>query len=413
MHNTIFYIIVAIIVINFIIERFLSYLNKTRYDDHLPEELQGIYDKEKYKKSQEYKKENNRFGIITSSFSFLLILGMLYFKGFAFVDSLARSFTSSELWITLLFFGILMLASDLLSTPFSIYSTFVIEEKYGFNKTTVKTFILDKIKGWLLCAALGGGIMAIIVKIYFKTGNMFWVYAWIAISTFSIFISMFYSTLIVPIFNKQKPLEDGELKDAIKLFADKTNFKLDNIYVIDGSKRSSKANAYFSGLGPKKRIVLFDTLINDLSTKEIVAVLAHEIGHYKLKHTLSSMALSIVQTGITLYILSLLIDNPALSNALGAEQPGFHLGLITFGILYSPISTIVGLGMNAISRKNEYAADSFADKHSDGEALISSLKKLSENSLSNLTPHPWYVFFHYSHPTLLQRIRAIRGVDQK
>lgn len=409
MHNTIFYIIIAILVFNFILERFLSYLNATNWKTELPNDLKGVYDEEKYKKSQAYKKENNRFGILTSTFSFILILSMFYFKGFALIDGLARDFTSNPLWITLVFFGILMLASDILNMPFSLYAIFVIEEKYGFNKTTVKTFILDKLKGWLIGGIIGGLLMIVIVKLYLMTGTNFWIYAWIIVSVFSIFMSMFYSSIIVPLFNKQTPLEDGELKDEIEKFAKKTDFKLTNVYVIDGSKRSTKANAYFSGLGPKKRIVLFDTLIKELETKEIVAVLAHEIGHYKLKHTLSTIVISILQTGLTFYILSVLMKNPNLSYALGAEQHGFHLGLIAFGILYSPISTILGLALNNLSRKNEYQADDFANSNYDGESLISSLKKLSSSSLSNLTPHPLYVFFHYSHPTLLQRIRAIRG----
>jgi STE24 endopeptidase len=408
MYNTIFYVIVAILVFNFILERFLSYLNTTRWSAELPEELKGVYDDEKYRKHQQYKRENNRFAWVTSTFSFILIMAMLFFEGFALIDSWARSLADDPLLVTLIFFGILMLASDILNTPFSLYATFVIEEKYGFNKTTPKTFVLDKLKGWLLGILIGGILMTVIVKLYLATGPQFWVYAWIIVSVFSIFMSMFYTTLIVPIFNKLTPLEDGGLKNEIEKMAVRTHFKLTDVFVMDGSKRSTKANAFFSGLGPKKRIVLYDTLINDLESDEVVAVLAHEIGHYKLKHTLLSIVLSVVQTGISFYILSLLIDNPALSQALGAEQPGFHLGLIAFGILYSPITTILGLAMNMMSRKNEYQADAFANQHHNGEALISSLKKLSSNSLSNLTPHPLYVFFHYSHPTLLQRIRAIR-----
>jgi len=222
---------------------------------------------------------------------------------------------------------------------------------------------------------------------------------------------MFYSSLIVPLFNKQTPLGEGELRTAIEEFSKNAGFKLDNIYVMDGSKRSTKANAYFSGLGSKKRIVLFDTLINDLSTEEIVAVLAHEIGHYKKKHTLSGILLSIIQTGLTLYILSLLINNPALAKALGTSKVSFHIGLVAFGILYSPISMLIGLGMNSWSRKNEYQADHFAAVKYKAEKLIGALKKLSEKNLSNLTPHPAYVFFHYSHPTLLQRIQALKKYE--
>jgi STE24 endopeptidase len=301
-----------------------------------------------------------------------------------------------------------MLAQDILSTPFSIYDTFIIEERFGFNKTTPMTFFLDKLKGWILAVIIGGGLMILIIWLYLNTMEKFWIFAWIMVSLFSIFMSMFYSSIIVPLFNKQTPLEYGELREAIQQFSLKAGFKLDNIFMIDGSKRSTKANAYFSGLGSKKRIVLFDTLVKDLTTPEIIAVLAHEIGHYKKKHTLLSIAISIVQSGITFYILSLFIGSPVLSDALSADKPSFHIGLVAFGILYSPLSTLVGLGINIISRKNEYAADRFAADFGLGNELISALKKLSINNLSNLTPHPVYVFFHYSHPTLLQRIRSLK-----
>ena len=408
MHLTIFYIIIAILIFDYLLERFLDYLNSTKWSNELPKELEGIYDTGKYKKSQDYEKENHKFSLITSTFSLVLILLMLFFKGFAYIDDYVRTFTANPILVALLFFGILMLASDILSTPFAVYHTFVIEEKYGFNKTTVKTFILDKIKGWLLGAIIGGGILSLIIWFYYATTNMFWIYGWISVSAFMIFMSMFYSLLIVPLFNKQTLLEDGELRDSIKDFSSKVGFKLKNIFKIDGSKRSTKANAYFSGLGPKKRIVLFDTLINDLKIKEIVAVLAHEIGHYKKKHTLIGMIISIIQAGLMFFILSLFIDNPALTKALGSDQTSFHLGLITFGILYSPLSFILGLAMNLISRKNEYQADKFVKDTYKPAELGEALKKLSVKNLSNLTPHPTYVFFHYSHPTLLQRLEALK-----
>ncbi|MBA7519213.1 Protease HtpX [subsurface metagenome] len=301
---------------------------------------------------------------------------------------------------------------DIISTPFSLYDTFVIEEKYGFNKTTLKTFFLDKIKGWFLAAIIGGGLLALVVWFYEQTTNMFWIYTWILVSVFMIFMTMFYSTLIVPIFNKQTPLEEGGLRNAIQEFCKKVDFKLDNLYVIDGSKRSTKANAYFSGLSAKKRIVLFDTLIEDLTQNEILAVLAHEIGHYKKKHTRTGIIISILQTGLTLFILSLFIGNPKLSGALGSGIPSFHLGLIAFGILYSPISTIIGLGMNSFSRKNEFQADNFAKFNFNGEDLSSALKKLSVKNLSNLTPHPAFVFFHYSHPPLLKRLKRLKEKEE-
>ena len=324
------------------------------------------------------------------------------------VDGWAREITHHYILLVLVFFGILAVASDIINTPFSLYDIFVIEEKFGFNKTTPGTFIFDKVKGWLLGALIGGGLLALVVWFYQLTSALFWLYAWALTAFFSIFMAMFYSSLIVPLFNKQTPLEEGELRDAISDFGIKTGFKLSNIFVIDGSKRSTKANAYFSGLGPRKRIVLYDTLIKELSTQEIVAVLAHEIGHYRKKHTLTGIVTGIIQTGITLYILSLLIANPALSAALGGTEPSFHLGLIAFGILYSPISLLTGLLMNHVSRRNEYAADRFVKENHDAGALIEALKKLSTKNLSNLTPHPVYVFFHYSHPTLLQRIQALK-----
>jgi STE24 endopeptidase len=300
-----------------------------------------------------------------------------------------------------------MLGSDLLTTPFSYYKTFVIEEKFGFNKSTKKLFWLDKLKGGGMSALLGGGILSLIIWFYQFAGENFWLYAWALVAVFSLFINMFYSKLIVPLFNKQKVLEDGELKTAIEKYAKKVGFTVNNIFVIDGSKRSTKANAYFSGFGSQKRITLFDTLINDLETEEIVAVLAHEVGHYKRKHILFNLASSILLTGFTLFILSLFINSSILSEALGVSIPSFHIGLITFGILYSPISEITGIMMNYVSRVFEYQADNYAKETCSAKPLITSLKKLSKNSLSNLTPHPAYVFMYYSHPTLLERIKNL------
>ena len=408
MFTTIFYIIIAILIFDFLLERLLNYLNSTRWSNELPKELHGIYDVDQYKKSQDYYFENQKLGLITSILTFLILLFMLFFGGFSSVDGWARLLSGNSIFIAILFFGILGFAMDIISTPFSLYDTFVIEEKYGFNKTTLKTFFLDKIKGWFLAAIIGGGLLALVVWFYEQTTNMFWIYTWILVSVFMIFMTMFYSTLIVPIFNKQTPLEEGELRNAIQELCKKVDFKLDNLYVIDGSKRSTKANAYFSGLGAKKRIVLFDTLIEDLTQNEILAVLAHEIGHYKKKHTRTGIIISILQTGLTLFILSLFIGNPKLSGALGSGIPSFHLGLIAFGILYSPISTIIGLGMNNFSRKNEFQADNFAKFNFSGEDLSSALKKLSVKNLSNLTPHPAFVFFHYSHPPLLERLKRLK-----
>ncbi len=412
MHEILFWIIIAIIVLDFLFEKYLGYLNTTKWSDVLPDEVKGIYDEEKYKKQQAYQRENYRFGLLTSSFSFTITLSMIVFYGFALVNGWAWEFTSNAILAALIFFGILMFASDLLSIPFDVYDTFKIEEKYGFNKTTVKTFVFDKLKGWLIGALIGGGMLALIIFIYQKTQNSFWIYAWIVVSAFSIFMAMFYSNLIVPLFNKQTPLESGELRIAIKTFSDRVGFKLDNIFVINGSKRSTKANAYFTGLGAKKRIVLYDTLINDLETEELVAVLAHEIGHNKKKHVTQGLIIGILQTGVVLFIFSLLISNPHLSRALGVEVPNFHIGLVAFGILYSPVSFVLGIFMNLLSRKNEYEADEFAAVNYKPGALASALKKLSVTNLSNLTPHKSYVFFHYSHPTLLQRLAHLKKFEK-
>ncbi len=407
MVQTIFYIIIAIILFDYILERVLDYLNSTYWSNELPAELEGIYDADKYKKSQDYEKVTTRFSIFTSSLSLIVLLMLLLTGGFAWLDNIVRQYTQNPIWMAILFFGIFALAADILSTPLSIYSTFVIEEKFGFNKTTIKTFILDKLKGWVLGAIIGGGLLALVVWIYETTGSWFWIIAWAVIGTFTIFMTMFYSNVIVPLFNKQTTLEEGELRSSIESFASKVKFKLKNIFVMDGSKRSTKANAYFSGLGTKKRIVLFDTLIKDQTTDELVGVLAHEIGHYKKKHTLTGTVISLLQTGLTLYILSLFIGNPVLSQALGAEEGSFHMGILAFGLLYSPLSLILGLAMNVLSRKNEFAADRYAGENFKPQALKDALIKLSVNHLSNLRPHQAYVFFHYSHPPLLQRLEAL------
>ncbi len=408
MYNTIFAVIVGVLVFGYILDRILDTLNLKHSLPELPDELSGIFDPEEYKKSQFYKRDNTRFSFITSSISLLVMLFVFFSGGFGWLDDWVSSVTSTYIVHVLLFFGLMALASDILTTPFALYNTFVIEERYGFNRTNIKTFILDKLKGWLLGAIIGGGLLALITWIYTLTGSWFWLIALGVLTFFSLFMLMFYSNLIVPLFNKQNPLEDGSLRRKIEEFAEGTDFRLDNIFVMDGSKRSSKANAYFTGLGPKKRIVLFDTLINDLEEEEIVAVLAHEVGHYKKKHTTSGLVLSTIQSAITLYLFSLFVGEDSFAQALGGEAASFHLGLIAFGVLYSPISMLIGLGTNLFSRYNEYQADQYAREHFAAEPLVTSLKKLSKNNLSNLTPHPTYVFFHYSHPPLLQRIKALR-----
>jgi len=409
MVQTIFWIIIGIIIFDYLLEKFLDYLNYRNMREDIPSELSGIYDEEKYKKSQQYEKVNLAFSTITSTFSFLLILAILFFDGFAFLDSYVSNITQNEYFRALMFFGILGITMDLLTIPFQIYGTFVIEERFGFNKTTPLTYITDKIKGWLIGAVIGGGLLMFIMWAWSETGNWFWLIVMGGLSVFMIFMTMFYSRLIVPLFNKQMPLEDGNLKSAIVAFSQKVGFKIDNIFKIDGSKRSTKANAYFSGMGPKKRIVLYDTLISELSENQIVAVLAHEVGHYKLKHVYIGLVMSLLQSGIMIWFLSVAVSKPELSMALGATSPSFYMGIVAFGLLFSPISTITGIISNIISRKHEYQADAFAKKYGYGMELIEGLIKLSVSSLSNLTPHWLYVFFNYSHPTLLQRKKAIKN----
>ena len=408
MHNTIFYLILIIPVAGFIAESYLNYLNSTMWSDTLPEELKGICDDDEYRKTQLYQKDNNRLSLFSSIFNLIIVLAMIILAGFAVIDSFARSLSENYVVISLLFFGIIGFVSDIINIPFSWYDTFVIEKKYGFNTMTIRTFITDHIKSWFIALLVGIPVLGLITWFYYKTGENFWFYSWGLITLFSVLINLFYSELIVPIFNKQTPLQDGLLRTQIEKFAQKTGFKLRNIYIIDGSKRSTKANAYFSGFGPKKRIVLYDTLQNELSDEEIVAVLAHEVGHYKKKHILVTMLLSVFLTGLMLFLFSLVANNPDLSQALGSEQNGFHLALIVFGILYSPISLVIGLITNYISRRNEFAADRFVKEYINPELLISALKKLSVKNLSNMMPHPAYVFFHYSHPPLLSRLANLK-----
>ena len=407
--TSLFYIIIAIIVFQFLMETVLDYLNSRKFQDPIPEELQDVFDNKEYLKSQAYKKDNYKFGILSSSFSIVLTLGFLIFGGFEWIDLLARNITENPILMALLFFGIIMIGSDIITTPFSYYQTFVIEEKYGFNKSTRKLFFIDKIKGWLMMAILGGGMLSMVIWFFQFAGNNFWIYALVLIAVFTVFMNLFYSRLIVPLFNKQIPLEDGSLKSKIENYTNKVGFKLQNIFVIDGSKRSTKANAYFAGFGKEKRVTLYDTLIQDLEEEEIVAVLAHEVGHYKRRHIIINLIISILLTGVTLFILSLFINNPEFSYAIGVTKPSFHAALICFGILYSPISEITGLVMNILSRKFEFEAGDYAKNTYKALHLINSLKKLSKNSLSNLTPHSAYVFLHYSHPPLIERIRNLKA----
>ncbi len=408
--ETLLFIILAIITLNFVLEQWLEYLNLKKQSPALPTELKEIYDEEKYARSVAYHKAQTRFSFLTSTISFIVFFALILSGFFGFLDSWLRDYISSEIIIALAFFGILYFASDLLSIPFQLYSTFVIEEKFGFNKSDLKTFIADKLKGYLITMLLGGGILTLFIWLILTIGTSFWMYFWAVSAILMFLLNMLYTNIFVPLFNKLTPLPDGELKSAIESYGKQVEFPIDNIFVIDGSKRSTKANAFFSGLGKRKKIVLYDTLIENHSKDELVAVLAHEVGHYKKKHIVSGMVLSILQVGIMLFILSLLVFNPSLSAALGAETLSLPINLMVFGILYSPISMVTGLAMNAVSRKNEFEADAYAASTYDGTALVNALKKLSVNNLSNLLPHPWYVVFHYSHPPLLKRVQAIKAL---
>lgn len=407
--ESILIIILVIISADYVFEQFLDYINLKSRKTELPEEISSFYNQEKYAKSQRYHKTLSKFSFLTSAFSFLLSFVILAFGFFGELDALLRPYFDNQIALALIYFGALFIASDVINIPFQIYSTFVIEEKFGFNKTTVKTFIVDKIKGYLLSSLIGGLLMGTLLYLILEIGADFWLYFWIIAGVFILFINMFYTSLILPLFNKLTPLEDGELKSAIENYSQKVDFPLDNIYIIDGSKRSKKANAFFSGLGKKKKIVLYDTLIENHTNEELVAVLAHEVGHFKKKHIVYGFGISILQTGLMLFIMSLMIFNKNLSLALGADQLAVHINLIAFGILYSPISKVLGILGNILSRKNEFEADAYAKETYDSNSLQNALKKLSVDNLSNLYPHPTYVFVHYSHPPLLQRLHVLNN----
>ena len=403
----IYIVIIAITVIDFVFEKFLDFLNDRAKSPEMPPEAEGIYDAERYAKWLAYDKANSRVGAISSSISILLSLAMLIFGGFGWLDIQMRQITEQPVLLALLYFAVIGIASSIISLPFSLYSTFVIEEKFGFNKTTLKTFIMDMLKGTALAIVIGGPLGGLIVWLFYELGDAFWLVAWVIMTIFSVFMTMFAATLIMPLFNKFTPLEEGDLRTAIEAYCEKAGFKLNRFFVMDGSKRSAKSNAFFSGLGPKKTIALYDTLIEQQSTEEIVAVLAHEIGHYKKQHTLLSLVLSTLQTGVMLFLLGIFLRRPEFSFALGANEMSFHVGIIAFGIIFSPISTLIGIGMNVLSRKNEFEADAFARDTYAGEPLASALKKLTAENLGNLKPHPAYVFVHYSHPPVLARLKQL------
>ncbi len=404
-------LIIGILVINFLWEQFLDILNLKHQRSEIPAQLKDVVDEETYRKTLEYQKVKSRFGIFTAALGMTVLLIMLLFGVFGWLDGQLRPHFDHPIILALVYFAVLFFASDILSTPIQWYRTFVIEARFGFNKTTLQTFIIDKLKGYALAVIIGAPLMALLLYLIIRLGPGFWIYFLGVMAIFSLLINMFYTSWILPLFNKLSPLEDGELKQAIEDYSHSVSFPLDNIFVIDGSKRSNKSNAFFSGLGRKKKIVLYDTLIENHSTAELVSILAHEVGHYKKKHIVQGYFISLAQSGLMLYLLSLMVNHQELSSALGGSQSAIHLNLLAFGMLYTPISKVLGLLFNMLSRKNEYQADAYAANTFSSLDLRNALKKLSLHNLSNLWPHPLFVFFHYSHPPLLQRLRALERHD--
>ena len=400
-------LIIFLVLFNYFFSTILEYINDKNWNSTIPKKMEKFYAKDKYEKARKYSIERGKVSFISSSLSMILVILLLWFKGYGFIDSFISNKYDGLFIQSGLFFLSLMILSDLIKLPFDYYFTFIIEEKYGFNKTTIKTFVLDKIKKYVLTIIIGGGLLAGTIYLFSNVNNSFWLWLWTGMSIFLVFTNMFYTELIVPIFNKLKPLERGTLRDKIESYSKKVGYSLSKIYVIDGSKRSSKANAFFSGLGSRKTIALFDTLIEKHTEDELLAVLAHEVGHYKKKHISTSLILSIIQLGLMCFLFELCLYEENISRALGSDKIVFHLGLVGFGVLYSPIGTIVGIFMNVLSRKNEFEADAYAKKTFKGPSLELALKKLSVDNLTNLYPHPLYVFMHYSHPPLLKRLEAL------
>lgn len=408
MVSVIYWVIIAILVAEFVLNRVLAHLNVGYSSRPLPKELEGIYGVEEYAKQQLYFKVNARMSLITSSVSFLFTLCMFAFGGYAYIDALSQSITANPVLVTMLFWAILIVVGHLIDLPFDCYCTFGIEERFGFNRTTPKTFVGDFFKQLLLMLFINCGLFALLVLIYMETVDWFWILAWAVFMAITLFLNVFYSELIVPLFNKQTPLPDGELRTAIDAFAKRVDFKIKDIYVLNSSKRSTKANAYFTGFGKKKRIVLYDTLIEQLTVEEIVAVLAHEIGHNKHRHTLKNLAVSCFSSLLLFFLLGIILRVDVVAQAAGCAEASFHVNLLMLSLLYTPISMVLGIAGNILSRRFEYQADAFVKEAGMADALISALKKISSQALSNLNPHPKYVFFNYSHPTLYQRIRALK-----
>ena len=414
--SSILLIFIIIVSFGFVIEVILELLNISHRKKPIPDIIADVYPHDKYMLQQEYEAETTKFSLFENSLVFIITIIVLLFGVFGKLHSLVAEYSSNLIVTTLLFFAVVAVASLVFSIPFSVYSNFVIEQKYGFNKLTPKLFVVDTLKSILLSIVIGGSLLAFITWVFYLIPNYFWIVALGTLVLFSLLANTLYSRVIVPLFNKQEPLQEGELLDSIKEFAAKVGFPITKVFVIDGSKRSTKANAYFTGFGKNRRVVLYDTLIDKMSNEEIVAVLAHEIGHFRKRHIWNNFALGIVQTSVFLYLFSLLSSNSEVLAALGysgSNQPVFHLAIIGFAILFSPVESIISLFTNWLSRKMEFQADNFACRYGLSESLITGLKKLSAENLSNLTPHPFYVFVNYSHPTLFQRICSLKCENTK
>ena len=411
-YSEIKFLLLVIVTISFLFELISGLLNFNSFDKPLPENVRNIFSKDEYSKSQSYKKANFKFGLISSIYGFLIIFIVLYFGLLGELDSYLRNITfENEISLSILFFLSIFFISDLIKIPFQLYKIFVIEENFGFNTMKISTFLVDKIKSYLISSFFIVILITPLLLFIMLYPESFWIYFWMLISAFLIFANIFYTSLIVPLFNKLEVLKDGELKQKLDDFSRKVNFPLSNIFVINGSLRSKKANAFFSGLGKNKKIVLYDTLIKNHSADELVAVLAHEIGHYKLNHVKTNMAISVVTTGFMLFILSNFIFNSQVSYALGGNVSFRHLEIFAFFIIYSPVSSLISILMNIKSRKNEYEADEYAVKNFEKKPMVDALKRLSKDNLTNLTPHPLYEFINYSHPSISKRLYSIEKVN--
>ena len=409
MENTYYIIIIGALLFEYILSTVSSVLNMNSITESVPEGFQDHYDEDKYSKSQAYLKDKTRFGLLSGAFSLILTLVVIHSGVFGDLDSFVRENASNSIIAGLIFFGILFIINDIINLPFALYSTFVIEEKYGFNKTTYQTFVIDKLKGYGLTIVFGSLIMIPVLYFFNTYGSNAWWIAWGLITVFIIAVQPLFVNVIAPMFNTFTPLEEGELRTSIENFAKKVNFPIGRIDVMDGSRRSAHSNAYFSGFGKSRRIALFDTLLDKHSTEEIVSVVAHEVGHYKKKHIVTGTALGILETGFMLFVFNYFITDLELFKVFGVEKTSSYCGLIFFGMLYSPVSLLTSIFTTAMSRKNEFEADAYALETTKKEKpLVSMLKGLAASNLSHLTPHPLMVFLSYSHPPVSERIKAVK-----